>query len=199
MSLQPPDRPGRLDAVLAEAWALIVDGAGDPASAFHWPGLATIGCDGRPRVRTVVLRAACPATRRLIVYTDSRSDKIAEIGREPRVALHAYGAQSLIQLRLEGVAAVTTAGPEVDAAWAGLRTTSRLSYGTTPKPGETVPSQDAYDRPEEQLAGDGGRSNFALVEITIAALEYLHLDPAGHRRARFTWTHDGLTSRWLVP
>ncbi|NBR79124.1 MAG: pyridoxamine 5'-phosphate oxidase, partial [Alphaproteobacteria bacterium] len=54
-------------------------GAADRRSAFHTPTVATIGLDGRPRLRTIVLRACDTANRSLRFHTDARSDKINEL------------------------------------------------------------------------------------------------------------------------
>jgi pyridoxamine 5'-phosphate oxidase len=49
-----------IEATLAHALALLVRGVPDRRSPFHHPVVATIGTDGRPRLRTVVLRGFEP-------------------------------------------------------------------------------------------------------------------------------------------
>ena len=58
-----------LEASLAEAWARLARGVKDRRSAFHTPVLASVGADGVPQVRTLVLRAADPVAWRLRFHT----------------------------------------------------------------------------------------------------------------------------------
>ena len=45
-----------LDASLAHAWRLLTRGVNDRRSGFHTPAIVTVGLDGAPAMRTVVLR-----------------------------------------------------------------------------------------------------------------------------------------------
>jgi len=56
-----------LDEIRADAFRLIARGVADRRSPFRTPTLATVGVDGRPRLRTVVLRAFDAAARRIVV------------------------------------------------------------------------------------------------------------------------------------
>lgn len=189
-----------LDAVLAEAWRLAETGVRDRAGAFHAPALATLGLDGRPRARTVVLRAADRAHRILRFHCDRRSDKFAEIGAEPRVALHAYDRGLKIQVRFEGLASLHVDDAEADAAWEGSREASRVCYGASPAPGEAIPEGGAFLLPREAEEIAAGRANFCAVLVAVERLEFLYLAFAGHRRARFGWDGQGrLTAGWLAP
>ncbi len=71
-----------LAGCLAEAWRRLEEGAAHQ-SGFHTPALATIGRDGAPRLRTVVLRGVDRAARSLRVHCDARSAKAAEIAADP--------------------------------------------------------------------------------------------------------------------
>ena len=91
-----------LPATLTEAWARLARGVKDRRSGFHTPVLATIGPDGAPQARTLVLRAVDPQTRQLRFHTDWRSHKALAVAQNPRVAVHAYCVTAKIQLRLTG-------------------------------------------------------------------------------------------------
>jgi pyridoxamine 5'-phosphate oxidase len=73
MSAPIPSFYDDLDGTLAEAWRLISRGVADRRSPFHHPVVATIGGDGAPQARTVILRACDPAAQRLRFHTDARS------------------------------------------------------------------------------------------------------------------------------
>jgi len=91
-----------LDRTLAEAWRLLTLGAADRASPMNVLAVATVGLDGRPRVRSVILRAADPGLRRLRFYCDNRSEKAKELAADPRVALLGVALPSATQIRIEG-------------------------------------------------------------------------------------------------
>lgn len=187
-----------LPASLAQGWALLVRGAADRRHPFHTPAVATIGADGAPRVRTVVLRGASPPSRRLRFHTDARSAKAAELAADPRIAVHAYDPGGKIQLRLSGTATLHTDDDVADAAWTATRPLSRACYRVATPPG--APADDPVAALTE--IGDGreaGRAAFIAVTVTVARMEWLYLAAAGHRRALFDWSGDALDATWLVP
>ncbi len=188
-----------LGATLAEAWRLLKRGVADRRSGFHTPALATLGSDGAPSVRTVVLRAADPATRTLRFHTDIRSAKFEEIGAEPRVAMHFYDAGKKIQLRVSGLASRHRSDRLAGLAWDATRPFSRLCYQAELAPGEVVvrPPVSRMDANAEVTAL--ARDNFAAVSVAIREIEWLYLAAQGHRRARFAWQADQLQADWLAP
>jgi hypothetical protein len=188
-----------LGETLAEAWRLMARGVADRRHGFHHPAVATVGLDGRPRVRTVILRGADAAARALRFHTDVRSAKVAELAREPRASLLFYDAGAKAQVRIEGRATVHADDAVADAAWAGSRPMSRACYGTMPAPGGAIPAGDAFVLPEpESPETAAGRANFRAVILVAESLEWLHLGHGGHRRALYDWG-GGPPARWLVP
>ena len=188
-----------LDATLAECWRLLALGARERRTAFHEPALATVGLDGQPRVRTVVLRDALAGARSLRFHADRRSHKLVEIAREPRVTLHVYDGALKVQVRVAGRAAVHLDGPVAEDAWAAARPMSRATYAVDPGPGTGIAAGGAYAMPREEAAVAAARANFAAVAVEAVSVEFLHLAHAGHRRARFTWTGAAWEGTWLVP
>ncbi len=64
---------------VADALRHLVRGVKDRKTAFHVIGLATIGADGAPCVRSVVLRALKPAAGELVFHTDRWATKVAAV------------------------------------------------------------------------------------------------------------------------
>jgi len=193
-----PDFVDDLDATLRHAWACLTRGVKDRRSPFHTPTIATLGTDGRPRMRTVVLRAVDAAARNFRFHTDIRGLKVAEIAADSRVALHVYDARGKFQLRMEGRAEVLAEGPITDAAWDGSRMMSRACYATRPAPGTQIDAPNGFSLPESEAEIDAGRKNFSAVVVTVELVETLYLDHAGHRRAVFDLAADG-SGIWLTP
>ncbi len=187
-----------LAGCLSEAWRRLEEGAVHQ-SGFHAPALATIGRDGAPRLRTVVLRGADRTCRTLRFHCDARSDKAAEIAADPRVALHAYDAAAKIQVRIEGRARLHGEDAVARAAWAASRPMSRVCYGTAPGPGTALPAGDAYALPTEAAAVEAGFPAFRVVVLTADRLDFLYLARQGHRRALFRWDEEEPSATWLAP
>lgn len=180
------------------AWAMLARGVKDRKSAFHTPAIATLGADGRPSIRTVVLRGCDVADRHLRFHTDKRSGKISELQAHPQAAMHFYDAQVKIQLRL-GVR-LETLGPENDAeayraAWQATRPMSRECYQVTQAPGAAI--GDPHEVHFDAAATQDGEDHFVPVRAHVETIEWLYLAARGHRRALFDFTQDKMS--WLVP
>ncbi|MCU0889647.1 MAG: hypothetical protein MUC64_16860 [Rubritepida sp.] len=177
-------RPAHADdlaEVQAEAFRLLARGVADRRSAFHTPTLATIGRDGAPRARTLVLRGFDAPTRTLRLHTDARS--------------HVYDAGQQVQLRLDCVAQVHREDALAEAAWDASRPFSRMCYAIEPAPGTPLDAP-----PEAPRDSEAGRPHFAVLALRFDRLEWLWLAAEGHRRARLAWTPDGTPeATWLSP
>ncbi len=192
-----------LPACLDTAWRMLAEGATDRRSAFHAPMASSVGLDGRPRVRVVILRGCDPASRRLRFHTDRRSDKFAELARHPAIALTAYDAAAKIQVRIEGEASLHTDDAVADDAWDASRRFSRICYGVEPAPGVAIADGGGFRLPEADDEINAGRAHFAAVVIEARTLEFLYLASAGHRRARFSFGDPAeampIEATWLAP
>ena len=189
-----------LDASLTHAWAMLVRGAADRRSAFHTPVVASVTDEGDPAQRVMVLRGVNEEARALRLHTDARSQKFAQVSRRPSVSLLFYDAHAKLQLRLAGTAVLHRDDATARAAWAASRPQSRLCYEQAAAPGEPMASP-LPDVPVDQrfAATDGGLENFAVLMVTVDAVEWLYLAIEGHRRARWTWQNDAWTGTWLAP
>ncbi len=187
-----------LALTLEEAWTRLTHGVRDRRSPFHTPAVATIGIDGRPRMRTVVIRGADSVQRSLRFHTDLRGAKVVEIRGDPRIALHAYDPRSKFQVRVEGCASIHFDDPVADHAWDASKLMSRACYGTEPQPGAPLNEVGSFDIPSAEEDINAGRANFCVVLLHVASIETLYLDHAGHRRAVFA-LDDMIEAKWLSP
>lgn len=192
---EPPSYYDDLDQTLAEAWRVLGRGTVDRRAPMHTPAVATTGLDGRPQVRTVVLRGLDVANRSLRFHTDRRSGKFSELTADPRIAILGYDAGRKVQLRIGGVATLHGESELAEQAWAGSRPMSMMCYRQARSPGSALltPQLDDASLPD-------GRENFTVVVVTITEVEWLYLAAQGHRRARFTWGIGGaLSAAWIAP
>jgi pyridoxamine 5'-phosphate oxidase len=193
MPLTPPDD---LDAVLAYAWRLLREGAQERSAPLRTLQLATVAADGRPRVRTVILRQADAESARLRFFADARSAKVQDMLREPRVCLHGYAAERQIQLSLDGVATLHHGDdPVAAAAWSRLSAGGRRRYQQTAAPG--TPAKDPAAAARQ--AANAGNESFVVVDVHVTQLEWLSLASSIHRRARFQRQDRDWQGVWVAP
>jgi 3-hydroxyisobutyrate dehydrogenase len=195
-----------LSGVLERSWLLLEQSIEDPTSPVRTPVLISVSADGLAQGRTVVLRAFNRQQRQLKIYTDVRSEKVAQLRTQPVCTLVAYQPNPMIQLRLKTNAVVNHNNEITRESWAVMPGPNRCNYLTDPNPGsisvkatdgrpiinaESVPTND-----ENEIA----YSHFSVIVFAINELEWLYLPRRGHRRAQFIWDRTkSLQSNWLIP
>lgn len=185
---------------LTHAWVLLGRGAADRRSPLHTPAVSTIGLDGSPEARTVVLRSALSNEWLLTFHTDVRSEKYRELMRDPRVSLIGYDPASKVQLRCRGDAVCHVGDDQAAAAWARSRPLSRACYRQAEAPGSVINAPHLAASSGGLEEGEVGFENFVQVQITVREIEWLYLAHSGHRRAKFVRTAEGsVSSMWLAP
>jgi len=171
-------------------WDELHNATTERGHAWRTPVLATLGLEGAPQARTVVLRAADAARGELRVFTDRRSPKVAELAAQPVATLVFWSEALQWQLRASVTVTVVLEGPEVDATWARVaRSASAGDYLTPTPPGHAL-------EPSATEAGLApGDHRLALLVMQVRCLDWLALARTGHRRARI----EGGALTWLVP
>ncbi len=184
-----------LDEIRADAFRCWSCGVADRGSAFRSPALATVGPDGRPQVRTVVLRGLDQAARLLTVHSDIRAAKIAALRANPDAALHVWDDEAQVQIRVDGTAAISANDDLARTEWARLHEGSRAAYRSKTVPATVVDDPAAIPQVDDPAAF----AQFAVLRIRFDRMEWLHLAHEGQRRARFVWRDDALEQHWLAP
>jgi pyridoxamine 5'-phosphate oxidase len=157
--------------------------------------LATTQAGGVPNARMVVLRDVDADLARLCIYTDSRSDKVAELTNHANALLVFWSKRLSWQLRVRVTARVHVTGPLVDAAWERVRQTAAAGdYLSASAPGSimlSVPPSPAATRSPNPT----DKHHLAVIEAQVQEIVWLELARSGHRSARLrkdTWD-------WLTP
>jgi hypothetical protein len=167
--------------MLDRVWRHLTRGVADRRHPARHPTLATLGPEG-PEARTLVLRAADRDAARLELHTDMASPKAAQIGQNPRVALHVWIPKDRLQIRIRAEAVVRPGDP---ALFASLPIEARRNYGGAVPGG--VP---------REAAGDGDPARFGSIALEVRRIDALVLDDP-HLRAVFEapdWA-----GRWVAP
>lgn len=182
------DRLDRLTDIEAAIWRELGAAVGDAGHGWRTPVLATARGD-LPDARTVVLREADAEARRIVVYSDARAGKIAQLGAQPLAVLVFWSAGLGWQLRMKASVTVETEGIAVTSRWARVKLSRNArDYLSAIAPGSPLP-------PEGSLPAAHERANFAVLEAEVQAIDWLELHREGHRRAAFDV--DG--GQWLQP
>ena len=180
---------------LDRVWAALMTGALPGRTPFTVLQLATLGLDGEPKVRSVILRSVDAERGAVSFFTDGRSAKIEEIRRQPRVSLLGYDGDAGFQIRLEGKATINADGPEKAAAWAACRAHTRalfqqpLRSGTSIRaPADAAPADDV----------DGER-NFAVIVVSVFRIGWLDISGPLHLHAVFQRDGRDWRGGWVAP
>jgi pyridoxamine 5'-phosphate oxidase len=165
--------------------------------AARWLQLATVAADGTPRLRTLVFRGWA-GDAALDLLTDARSEKAAELARQPAVELCWLLPRARMQFRLRGV--VEPLPPELawserQRHWQSLSPGGRAVWGW-PRPGAPLQMdgpfpaalEDATPLPE----------HLQLLRIGLIQVELLELLGHPHRRRRWRLA-DGWGEQALNP
>ena len=175
-----------LPALEEAIWQELARATRDRGHAWRFAVLATV--DGEAAdARTVVLRDTDRATRTLLIYTDARSPKAAQLTAHPLGTLVLWSPQLSWQLRLRVRLALETSGLRVSSRWAQLKLTPAAQDYLSPLP---PGSPLAAAAPERQ-----SREHFAVLAAEVLSLDWLLLAATGHRRARF----DAAGAAWVTP
>lgn len=122
----------------------------------HAMTLATVGDDGRPSARIVLLRGISP--RGFTFYTNYRSRKGREVASHPHAALAFFWAELERQVRIEGTVG-RAADADADAYFEKRPLASRIGAWASPQ-SEPIPDrawlERAYDEQARRFDGDGG-------------------------------------------
>lgn len=168
-------------------WQELHRAAVDRHHDWRTPVLATTGLDGLAQARTVVLREVRRSNEQLLIYTDSRSPKVAELLAQPIASLLCWSPRLHWQLRLQLRFSVSLNDDEASAAWARVQQSPSASdYLAARAPGERLP-----ETPEPWL----DTPQLAVLRGEVLSMDWLELGRSGHRRAKL----DAQRVEWLVP
>lgn len=138
--------------------------------------------------RSVVLREVDAAARELLIYTDARSPKVAQLHAHPSARLVLWSGALSWQLRLRVQVSVQTSGLTVSSRWAHIQLTPAAQDYLSP-----LPPGSRLGTPA--VPARGSREHFAVLTARVQAVDWLELHAEGHRRAAF----DATGRHWLAP
>jgi len=190
-----------LDQIYIHIWHCLDAAARDSDDAFNAMQASTIGLDGAPNVRTVALRRVSEPESLIVFHTDLRSPKVAELEREPRIALVGVDSDRQRQIRVFGDARIVRDGPARLDAWNSSADHDLIQYRTLRAPGTSIGQpRDVFGEHGDVPGPDEGFAHFCVVEVRAARIDWLDLTEAENpRRARFVRDGEGWVRSWVAP
>jgi len=190
-----------LEQIYAHLWDCLAAAVREEDLPFKVMQVATVGLDGCPNVRTVLLRGVSEQRNLLTFHTDLRSPKVAELSRDPRIALVGVDTVRNLQIRVFGETRIVRDEQRRLDAWQSSPDHELIAYRTRVAPG--TPMADADDALPEGggVPGpDEGFKHFCVVEVRPTKLDWLDLSGAdGPRRACYLREGDAWTHSWIAP
>ncbi len=176
-----------LQAIEAAVWRELLAAPHDKQHPWRTPVLATT--DGElGDARTVILREVEQAQSRLLIYSDARAGKVAQIAGHPKGTLVMWSPGLGWQLRIRVHINAIADGLELSSRWALLKLSPAANdYLSSLAPGSPL---------DNALHARGDRAHFALLQAQVLSIDWLELGAQGHRRASFG---KDATGRWMQP
>jgi hypothetical protein len=183
--------PRHLEEIDTDCWNKLETGAKQADAGFHFLTLGSVDEQGKPQMRTLVLRRVDRAKRMLEFHTDMRSPKWQALAANPHVTVLGYCNKT--QLRLHATIALHAAdSPLAEAAWNRLSRRTQQTYAG-PAPGSDM---------ESESSDIGiGKDNFGVLLLQVNVLDWCLLARENNQRAVLSYSSDGTiaSSKWVNP
>ena len=164
------------------------DGVTVSSHPFRLLTVATVGTDGLPNARLVVLRHFMEAERVIEFHTDVRSPKVDQLRQHPQVGLLFYDPILRFQLRIAATVRLHNSDSVARESWRTMRETSRATYTVGIGPGGLVDASEPAENPLFHAENESAAmANFMVVRCEFDEMDLLELHPTGHRRALLQW------------
>lgn len=167
--------------------------------------LSTFG-ENYPELRTLIFRRQNLKEGHLIFHTDKRSKKFLELQKNSNASLMGYNHSKKYQLRFRGKVALHTQDAVAQSDWNQLSASSRRTYLTQFNPGEfTIAPSSGFDENfndsiSEDEKSELGLQRFVVCDFKVLQIEWLYLNPEGHRRALYSMDEkSNWSGQWLQP
>ncbi|MCZ4408395.1 pyridoxamine 5'-phosphate oxidase family protein [Cryomorphaceae bacterium 1068] len=159
---------------------------------FREVAMATV--DGVPNIRMVILRKLKQDPLSILVYTDNRSGKIAELKANPHASFLFWHPTSKFQLKLKTKVVIHQNDKMAAQHYHSIGERGRESYNTVKAPGSAI---NAEKNPYSELKEKFDDSEFCVLECNVMEMEALQLSREGHIRAHFNIKDN--ESNFIVP
>jgi pyridoxamine 5'-phosphate oxidase len=168
--------------LIARVWQELTRATKDRHHDWKTPAFASIGLDGNPQARTIVLRNANKELWTLSAYTDLRSTKCQELEKHGLAQLVFWSKKLRWQLRVSVNVSIHAEGNLVESVWTSVsQSNSSKDYLSNQAPGSLINFDKAN---EAHLLKAPVRHNLAVLSFQVISMDWLALGKDFHRRAQ---------------
>jgi pyridoxine/pyridoxamine 5'-phosphate oxidase len=131
----------------------------------------------------------------MICYTDSRTEKVAQINKNPDVCLVLYHQEERCQVKIKGKARVACDNEESEKHWKNVQPKAQGAYQSLLAPKTPI------QKPKQGWEQDSEKQSrfFSVLFIIPEQVECLQLSGGNHLRIAFEKGKEDWIPTWLVP
>jgi len=160
-------------------------GVVDRKSFFRHPVLASM--DG-PNIfqRIVVMREFDFEKKSIVIFTDSKSQKVKQILNHPECSLLFWDPRKKLQISVQSKSQI-----EIDNSryWSKINDRQKKDYTVNPLPKSKIEAHDDYEFSDQ--------NRFTVINLTFKSMDVLQLSDQGHIRA--TQDFENNIQTWVSP
>ena len=160
-------------------------GVVDRKSFFRHPVLASMD-EQNIFQRIVVMRNFNFEKKSIIIFTDSKSQKVKQILNQPNCSLLFWEQRKKLQISIQSKSYVKT---DNSLYWSNINDKQKKDYTVNPPPKSKIKSHNDYEFADQ--------NRFTVINLLFKSMDVLQLSDQGHIRA----THDfeNNTQSWVSP
>ena len=147
-----------------------------------------------PLSRWVIFRKLT-MEQNLLVYTDSRSEKIKNLRKNPNCGLLFYNNRQGLQIYFNAVSTIHQKNELTKKYWQGIVGKSSENYTTVNPPGSPINSIDKGHITDKDL----NDKHFSIIEFIPVNMKILQLSRDGHIRVIFVKINNEWEGSFIVP
>ncbi len=190
-----------LSEIEQACWEMMENASKNRHAGMHHMVVGTVR-EGKPEIRTVILRGVNKEERRVYFHTDSRKEMFTDMSSGESISLLVYDQQLRSQIRMKGYAIVHHMDELCKQRWAKTADYSRRSYLQPGVPGLPAESPELPDNLRDFSytleESEVGFNNFVVMECVIENMDWYFAHHQGNRRANFVYEGQALSySDWL--
>ncbi|MEM0995268.1 MAG: pyridoxamine 5'-phosphate oxidase family protein, partial [Bacteroidota bacterium] len=142
--------------------------------------------------------------RTLVIYTDSRTQKVKDIQQISQVSLVFWDKGKSTQIRASGKATLHHEDTLAKQYWDKIPAKNRRDYATRQAPGserdETSYLPDYWQAEElDKEKTEAHFKHFVVLSLVVSQIDYLRLSRDGHSRAKLVWEAEEWQGNLVVP
>ena len=190
-----------LSEIEQACWEMMENASKNRHAGMHHMVVGTVR-EGKPEIRTVILRGVNREEQRVYFHTDSRKEMFTDMSSGEPISLLVYDQQLRSQIRMKGHAVVHHMDELCKQRWANTADYSRRSYLQPGVPGLPAESPELPDNLRDFSytleESEVGFNNFVVMECVIDNMDWYFAHHQGNRRANFLYEGQALSySCWL--